>query len=180
MANWNGTIHLPYYKCTFISLSIHLMNYCSLNNLKYTVLTLLLLVKFCLGLTWADSFYWKTKHSYDNLVIISLSNNFIKLLIVKICFFGKMLARISFYPSLLYNVFMEKVSNRQWYDRIDETVILGALPFRSMTSQVIISIMYRFMIINQIGSHIFFLQMMIATVNLFLMDVRVLISLLLA
>ncbi|XP_075223791.1 protein tyrosine phosphatase, mitochondrial 1 [Lycorma delicatula] len=48
-----------------------------------------------------------------------------------------MLARISFYPSLLYNVVMEKVSNRQWYDRIDETVILGALPFKTMTEQLI-------------------------------------------
>ncbi|CAB0002083.1 unnamed protein product [Nesidiocoris tenuis] len=48
-----------------------------------------------------------------------------------------MFARISFYPTLLYNVLMEKVSNRNWYDRIDETVILGALPFRSMTDQLI-------------------------------------------
>ncbi|RZF36396.1 hypothetical protein LSTR_LSTR002992 [Laodelphax striatellus] len=48
-----------------------------------------------------------------------------------------MLARVSFYPTLFYNVVMEKVSNRQWYDRIDETVILGALPFRGMTLQLI-------------------------------------------
>lgn len=47
-----------------------------------------------------------------------------------------MLARISFYPSLFYNVVMEKVSSRNWYDRIDDTVILGALPFRNMTKQV--------------------------------------------
>ncbi|KAG8256225.1 Phosphatidylglycerophosphatase and protein-tyrosine phosphatase 1 [Homalodisca vitripennis] len=47
-----------------------------------------------------------------------------------------MLARISFYPSLFYNVVMEKVSSRNWYDRIDETVILGALPFRNMTRQL--------------------------------------------
>lgn len=32
---------------------------------------------------------------------------------------------------------MEKVSSRKWYDRIDETVILGALPFRSITSQLL-------------------------------------------
>lgn len=47
-----------------------------------------------------------------------------------------MFARLTFYPSLLYNVVMEKVSSRQWFDRIDETVILGALPFKSMTPQV--------------------------------------------
>ncbi|XP_001606959.2 phosphatidylglycerophosphatase and protein-tyrosine phosphatase 1 [Nasonia vitripennis] len=49
----------------------------------------------------------------------------------------KMFARVTFYPSLLYNVFMEKISTRRWYDRIDETVILGALPFRSTTKQLI-------------------------------------------
>uniref|UniRef100_A0A1B6CVP6 Phosphatidylglycerophosphatase and protein-tyrosine phosphatase 1 n=1 Tax=Clastoptera arizonana TaxID=38151 RepID=A0A1B6CVP6_9HEMI len=48
-----------------------------------------------------------------------------------------MLARVSFYPTLLYNVVMEKVSNRQWYNRIDENVLLGALPFRGMTQQLI-------------------------------------------
>ncbi|CAG7835751.1 unnamed protein product [Allacma fusca] len=44
----------------------------------------------------------------------------------------KMFARVSFYPTLFYNIFMEKVSTRNWYDRIDSNVILGALPFRSM------------------------------------------------
>lgn len=48
-----------------------------------------------------------------------------------------MLARVSFYPTLLYNVFMEKVTSRRWYDRIDDHTILGALPFRSMAKQVI-------------------------------------------
>lgn len=47
-----------------------------------------------------------------------------------------MFARLSFYPTLVYNVFMEKVSNRRWYDRIDDTVILGALPFKAMTNKV--------------------------------------------
>lgn len=47
-----------------------------------------------------------------------------------------MLARASFYPTLLYNVMMERISSRTWYSRIDETVILGALPFRSITETV--------------------------------------------
>ncbi|KAK1128083.1 Phosphatidylglycerophosphatase and protein-tyrosine phosphatase 1 [Melipona bicolor] len=47
-----------------------------------------------------------------------------------------MFARMTFYPTLFYNVLMEKISSRNWYDRIDETVILGALPFRSMTKQL--------------------------------------------
>ncbi|KAF3428398.1 hypothetical protein E2986_07830 [Frieseomelitta varia] len=48
-----------------------------------------------------------------------------------------MFARVTFYPTLFYNVLMEKISSRNWYDRIDETVILGALPFRNMTQQLI-------------------------------------------
>ncbi|XP_014258724.1 phosphatidylglycerophosphatase and protein-tyrosine phosphatase 1 [Cimex lectularius] len=48
-----------------------------------------------------------------------------------------MFARLSFYPTLLYNVLMEKMTSRNWYDRIDDTVILGALPFRSMTDKLI-------------------------------------------
>ncbi|KAG8564543.1 hypothetical protein GDO81_016514 [Engystomops pustulosus] len=45
--------------------------------------------------------------------------------------------RVLFYPTLLYNVIMEKISSRKWYDRIDETVILGALPFRGMSDRLI-------------------------------------------
>ncbi|XP_054724579.1 phosphatidylglycerophosphatase and protein-tyrosine phosphatase 1-like [Uloborus diversus] len=48
-----------------------------------------------------------------------------------------MLARATFYPTLLYNVVMERLTARMWYDRIDETVILGALPFRSLTETLI-------------------------------------------
>lgn len=47
-----------------------------------------------------------------------------------------MFARASFYPTLFYNVMMEKVTARRWYDRIDDNMILGALPFRSMASKV--------------------------------------------
>ncbi len=49
-----------------------------------------------------------------------------------------MFGRITFYPTLLYNVFMSKVSSRKWFDRIDDNVLLGALPFRSLTQQVLI------------------------------------------
>nr|CAG4646667.1 EOG090X0GSS [Macrothrix elegans] len=40
------------------------------------------------------------------------------------------LARAFFYPSLAYNIFMENVSSRNWYDRVDRNLILGALPLR--------------------------------------------------
>ncbi|KAI8512535.1 Phosphatidylglycerophosphatase and protein-tyrosine phosphatase 1 [Branchiostoma belcheri] len=48
-----------------------------------------------------------------------------------------LLARTLFYPTLLYNVAMEKLTSRRWYDRIDATVLLGALPFRSMTQTLV-------------------------------------------
>ena len=47
-----------------------------------------------------------------------------------------MFARVTFYPTLFYNVIMEKISSRRWFDRIDDNVILGALPFPSITEQV--------------------------------------------
>ncbi|XP_055903517.1 phosphatidylglycerophosphatase and protein-tyrosine phosphatase 1-like [Eupeodes corollae] len=46
-------------------------------------------------------------------------------------------ARVSFYPSLLYNVIVEKTTSKHWFDRVDENVILGALPFRSMTNNLV-------------------------------------------
>lgn len=48
-----------------------------------------------------------------------------------------MFARVTFYPTLFYNVLMERVSSRRWYDRIDDHTILGALPFRNMTQHLI-------------------------------------------
>ncbi|NP_001171798.1 protein-tyrosine phosphatase mitochondrial 1-like [Saccoglossus kowalevskii] len=50
---------------------------------------------------------------------------------------GGITARVLYYPTLLFNVVMSKVSSRRWYDRIDSTVILGALPFRGITKQLV-------------------------------------------
>ncbi|GAB1610494.1 phosphatidylglycerophosphatase and protein-tyrosine phosphatase 1-like [Argonauta hians] len=47
------------------------------------------------------------------------------------------LAKMAFYPSLLFNLIMSKISNRNWYDRIDETIILGALPLRHQCKTLI-------------------------------------------
>jgi len=47
-----------------------------------------------------------------------------------------MFARLSFYPTLFYNVCMERVTSRRWFDRIDRNVILGALPFRGMANDL--------------------------------------------
>ena len=45
-------------------------------------------------------------------------------------------ARIAFYPSLLYGMFMNG-KNRRWYDRVDSCVLLGALPFYSVARQLV-------------------------------------------
>lgn len=50
------------------------------------------------------------------------------------------LARVLFYPTLLYTLFRGKVpgrAHRDWYNRIDSTVLLGALPLRSMTRRLV-------------------------------------------
>nr|XP_022904472.1 phosphatidylglycerophosphatase and protein-tyrosine phosphatase 1 isoform X1 [Onthophagus taurus] len=49
----------------------------------------------------------------------------------------EVLARVTFFPTLVYNVCMEKITSRRWYDRIDENVILGALPFPSQTAKLV-------------------------------------------
>ncbi|KAL5020561.1 hypothetical protein ScPMuIL_003453 [Solemya velum] len=46
-------------------------------------------------------------------------------------------AKVAFYPSLFYQVVMNKMTTRRWYDRVDDSVLLGALPFRSMTKQLV-------------------------------------------
>ena len=47
-----------------------------------------------------------------------------------------MFGRVTFYPTLVYNIALEKLSVRKWYSRIDETVVLGALPWRTIAPQV--------------------------------------------
>lgn len=49
------------------------------------------------------------------------------------------LARLLFYPTLLYTLFRGKMpgrARREWYHRIDHVVLLGALPLRSITRRV--------------------------------------------
>lgn len=48
-----------------------------------------------------------------------------------------MFGRITFHVSLAYNVVLERLSIRQWYTRIDETVILGALPWKTIAPELI-------------------------------------------
>jgi len=50
---------------------------------------------------------------------------------------GKLFARVTFVPSLIYNLVMERAGMLRWFDRIDDRIILGALPFKSMTKQLV-------------------------------------------
>ena len=46
-------------------------------------------------------------------------------------------ARAFFYPSLFYNVTLEKLNIRDWYNQIEPKIILGALPFKSTLNEVV-------------------------------------------
>lgn len=46
-------------------------------------------------------------------------------------------ARLAFYPTLLYNIVLRRITNRNWYDRIDDTVIVGALPFPTTSQELV-------------------------------------------
>uniref|UniRef100_A0A1I7TA49 DSPc domain-containing protein n=1 Tax=Caenorhabditis tropicalis TaxID=1561998 RepID=A0A1I7TA49_9PELO len=50
-----------------------------------------------------------------------------------------MLTSLVFYPSLGYNLFRNYVqpSRWPWYNRVDDTLILGAMPFQSMRDELI-------------------------------------------
>lgn len=45
-------------------------------------------------------------------------------------------ARILYYPTLLFGI-TKTSGDRRWYDRIDDKVILGALPFRSTAKKLV-------------------------------------------
>lgn len=49
----------------------------------------------------------------------------------------RMLENAIFYSSLAYNVVLNKLQYRRWYDRIDQSIILGALPFRGKSSKMV-------------------------------------------
>ncbi|XP_056010276.1 phosphatidylglycerophosphatase and protein-tyrosine phosphatase 1-like [Ostrea edulis] len=48
-----------------------------------------------------------------------------------------LLTKVLFYPTLGYNVLMTYITSRRWFDRIDETVILGALPLKSWNQTLV-------------------------------------------
>ena len=49
----------------------------------------------------------------------------------------QLLSRAYFLPSILLNSLKLQISEKfKWYDRIDDTVVLGALPFRSQAEEV--------------------------------------------
>ncbi|KAH7643814.1 protein-tyrosine phosphatase mitochondrial 1-like protein [Dermatophagoides farinae] len=49
-----------------------------------------------------------------------------------------MTEKLIFYGSLAYNVVMNKFNIRKWYDRIDQHVLLGALPLRGQFPKMLV------------------------------------------
>ena len=47
-------------------------------------------------------------------------------------FHPRLSSRILFYPSLIYTMLMERLSSREWFNRVDPNLIIGAIPFKSM------------------------------------------------
>ncbi|CAD5212090.1 unnamed protein product [Bursaphelenchus okinawaensis] len=49
-----------------------------------------------------------------------------------------MMGHIAFYPTLAYNLARNLIQPQswKWYNRVDESLILGALPFRSMVEEL--------------------------------------------
>ncbi|RDD44483.1 Phosphatidylglycerophosphatase and protein-tyrosine phosphatase 1 [Trichoplax sp. H2] len=45
-------------------------------------------------------------------------------------------ARLFYYPTLIWNV-ARKSDARRWYDRVDENILIGALPFRSHANELV-------------------------------------------
>ena len=61
-----------------------------------------------------------------------------------------MIGRIFFYPTLAWNVGWSSLTGRPWYDRLDETVLLGALPLRSIMRTVSASLDFVVILVLQI------------------------------
>ena len=53
-----------------------------------------------------------------------------------------MTEKLIFYGSLAYNVVMNKFNIRKWYDRIDQHVLLGALPLRGQFPKMVCSVFF--------------------------------------
>lgn len=51
--------------------------------------------------------------------------------------FGAIVARTFYYPSILYNVVTNKLTNQQWYNRINDHIILGAIPMKFLTNDLV-------------------------------------------
>ena len=48
----------------------------------------------------------------------------------------QVISRLIYFPGVTWNTVSWRWRNYQWYNRIDNTVVLGALPFRSQTEEV--------------------------------------------
>lgn len=77
----------------------------------------------------------------ENMSLFFVLANFFRVCadLVRVWFWSSMLhkliSRALYFPSILRMSLMVG-PERRWYDRVDSTVLLGALPFRSQTKEV--------------------------------------------
>ncbi|KAK7105228.1 phosphatidylglycerophosphatase and protein-tyrosine phosphatase 1-like [Littorina saxatilis] len=50
---------------------------------------------------------------------------------------AEIFARVAFYPTLFYTYVMSRVTSRQWYSRVDQWVVVGGLPIKSIAQQLV-------------------------------------------
>ncbi|XP_046554202.1 phosphatidylglycerophosphatase and protein-tyrosine phosphatase 1-like [Haliotis rubra] len=48
-----------------------------------------------------------------------------------------MFTKLAFYPTVGYTLFMAQVTSRKYYNRIDDTVVLGALPIKWILKELV-------------------------------------------
>lgn len=78
------------------------------------------------------------RHIQQSVVVVDAAILLLSLQTINAFFLVlRMLENAIFYSSLAYNVVLNKLQYRRWYDRIDQSIILGALPFRGKSSKMV-------------------------------------------
>ena len=78
---------------------------------------------------------------------------------------AQVVARVMFLPSLAYNLYMEKTSERRWWDRVNERLILGVRLWKQFSHRLdgrgVLSVMIRsfsFLVSNRCNTLPFYLH----------------------
>ena len=72
---------------------------------------------------------WASLQNYLKIFLLFLSNHLYGTMMHRV------IARLLYLPTVL-KLLLLRGPNSKWYSRVDDTVILGALPFRNQTKEV--------------------------------------------